>query len=447
MSASLGRLAQVASPLASLGGPCFPARAATLDCDRAAPGQTLDAAGAEQLRRREIARTDGPREQRSDGHQHAVDGKPVAVARDEARRAHSAVLVADLAPDPRPLALALLLRGPLVAPRGGAAREYPQRPCGKQRPQPREAPQSRDSVARHWHVHLDVRDAGREIRGGDVAPGDRHREARAGPEVDPPRPRPERLRDDCAVPAHARTLLRPFDRRSRRARAHHGQPLESEREMRRIGERFGEARGQAIGGNHVEADARADDDAGRVRLVAPVFGRKEDVDFAGDVDVMRPRRDARVEHWCKRSRERPGAVGDDGDSVERAARRRRVGEPEHARRQAELRGERGDPRAAAREDRHETLAPRFACDELARVPGSAVDHPGATVSHARSRSGAFRCYNDHAKQGPRVRRSAAVQGLREPVAPRTLPVSRKRPISLAVPPSPPPAASSGARRS
>ena len=104
-------------------------------------------------------------------------------------------------------------------------------------------------------------------------------------------------------------------------------------------------------GNHVEADTRADDDAGSDRLVVPALRGDEDVDFAGDVDVMRAREEAGVEHRGARDRERAGAMRDHRHAVERAPRRGNVGQRKDARGQSELRRECGRFIASSGQDR------------------------------------------------------------------------------------------------
>ena len=180
-------------------------------------------------------------------------------------------------------------------------------------------------------------------------------------------------------------MAHAFDRRARGAGTHRAQSLEPEREMRRVGQCLDEARRHAVGGNHVEADARTHDDAGRARGVALRLGGQEHVDLAGDVDVMGAGGEARVLHRRERRCERSGAIRDDGDAVERAPGGGRIVEPERAGRQAELRGQRRDSRPASGEHRHEPLPSRLARHELAGVTGRPIDHPRSTVRHARIR--------------------------------------------------------------
>ena len=87
------------------------------------------------------------------------------------------------------------------------------------------------------------------------------------------------------------------------------------------------------------------------RLVVPALRGDEHVDFAGDVDVMRAREEARVEHRRARGRERAGAMRDHRHAVERAPRRGNVGQRKDARGQSELRRERGRFVAAPGQDR------------------------------------------------------------------------------------------------
>ena len=137
--------------------------------------------------------------------------------------------------------------GPGIAPCRHATGECAHDRHAQQRPQTIESAQPRDGSGRGGHVHLDVRDAGREVGGGDVAPRNRHRELCPGPEVDHARTLSERLGDDRAVPAHARTLPHAVDRRARGSRAARADRAKAERETRRVGQRLDEARRRAVG--------------------------------------------------------------------------------------------------------------------------------------------------------------------------------------------------------
>ena len=210
--------------------------------------------------------------------------------------------------------------------------------------------------------------------------------------------------------------------------------LEAERELRRVGQRLDQASGDAIGGDDIETDARADDDTRRPRFVVLLFGGEEHVDFTGDIDVVRARGEARVDHRRARSGERASAMGETARRRARGA-RPATSESENTRdRQPELRGECGNARAAAGQDRRQTLPLRLACDERGRCNRSRHKSSRDGFRPCRFEGGKTRCYNDHAKRSPHERVWRPCDGLaRMCISLRTRCASTWRIASLSLP--------------
>ncbi len=110
----------------------------------------------------------------------------------------------------------------------------------------------------------------------------------------------------------------------------------------------------------------------------------EDVDLAGDVEVMRPAGEAGVEHRRARRRERTGAVQQDIDVAQRGRRSRRIIDIEASPREIELRPQGFDwRRPSSGQNRAKTLALGFPRDQAAGEAVGAVQDPVGVHSHLR----------------------------------------------------------------
>src|SRR5205085_8478946 len=138
--------------------------------------------------------------------------------------------------------------------------------------------------------------------------------------------------------------------------------------LRRVGHARGEHRSEAVGWDDVEAGAGKEGD----RVARAIEDRLEDGDLAGDVDVVRARFDARVDHRRAGADERSGAVEDEtyaikGDAIER---KRAPVARQLARERRDFGG------VAAGEDGTMSAPRRFARDQFAGVAVRAVEEPG-----------------------------------------------------------------------
>ena len=132
---------------------------------------------------------------------------------------------------------------------------------------------------------------------------------------------------------------------------------------------------QAIGRNHVEADAREQHDAPRFRLSVPRLNSLVDGDLAGEVEIVGAGPQAALDERLGGVLVWPGAVQHDRDSVQRAVDGGGIVEPEGAALEAGLTGDTvelgGVP---AGDDRLYAQAARCTRDMLTDVAGRSVDH-------------------------------------------------------------------------
>ena len=180
---------------------------------------------------------------------------------------------------------------------------------GQQRGEQPGRPQRQPGQRRRRHVHLDVRDAGGDVRGEDVAPGNRDGLYRgrgrnrspivwwpAGTAASAP---PRRISPPAAAPSSEVSAVPrdspPLDRNASRSRVADGS-------------RAMQVRRQTIRRHDVEPRPRQQHHARRPRLRVARRHRREHHHLAGDVQVVRPRPQAGVHHRPRRAAERPGTV-------------------------------------------------------------------------------------------------------------------------------------------
>jgi len=114
--------------------------------------------------------------------------------------------------------------------------------------------------------------------------------------------------DRLTALADAAAGLEALDHGLGRSRAQRPLHVEPERERFGVRQRLFQDGGDAIGRDDVEADPGAYDDARGLRLRVSRVRVDEDIDLAGDVEIMRPAGQAGVEDRSTRRRERAGAV-------------------------------------------------------------------------------------------------------------------------------------------
>src|SRR5690606_4611021 len=86
--------------------------------------------------------------------------------------------------------------------------------------------------------------------------------------------------------------------------------IEAQRELGRFRQRFLQLRGDAVGRYDIEADAWAQNDARALRFFIDAMRELEDVDLAGNVEIVHVRCKAALHHRTRRERERSCAVED-----------------------------------------------------------------------------------------------------------------------------------------
>ena len=168
--------------------------------------------------------------------------------------------------------------------------------------------------------------------GENVGPRDKHGLDRAVAKIDSDRLVSRSCGDELAVSADAGALVEEFDRRALRARRQSGGADRPEGEPQPRGGRQPplQVQRQAIGRSDVEANAGHQHDAARLRLGVLGLQRLIDRDFAGNVEIMGAGAQARARHRLGGVFERPGAVQNDRDALQRAVDRPGVRETEGA---------------------------------------------------------------------------------------------------------------------
>ena len=131
---------------------------------------------------------------------------------------------------------------------------------------------------------------------------------------------------------------------------------------------------EAIGRNDVEADAGHQHDPARLRLGVLRLQRLIDREFAGDVEIMGARAQAGARQRLGGVFERPGAVQNDGDALQRAVDRLGVRQVERAALKAERSRDPVEPGGVAPgDDRLDARGGRRPRDMLADEAGRAID--------------------------------------------------------------------------
>jgi len=110
--------------------------------------------------------------------------------------------------------------------------------------------------------------------------------------------------------------MQVLDHRRRRAAGEPTDRMERQHQMRRARKPALEVRGEAVRRDDVEADAREQHHARGARFRIARGELLEDVDLAGDVEVVDPGAQARVGHRPERADERAGTVEDDRHALQ-----------------------------------------------------------------------------------------------------------------------------------
>ena len=134
-------------------------------------------------------------------------------------------------------------------------------------------------------------------------------------------------------------------------------------------------RSQTVARHDVEADPGQERHALRLRFGVPRGEGFEDVDFAGDVEIVDAIAKAGVRHRFRRRRERPGDAEHRGNVLDRRINCSSwIAKMKRASRKPERFGDGFDLfEISSGEDRTCALAHRHSCDQLAGVAGRAVD--------------------------------------------------------------------------
>ena len=245
----------------------------------------------------------------------------------------------------------------------------------QQRSQPAHAPDLRDRARRHRHVGLDAGDAGGDERGVDVAPGDGDGGACVHAAAEAAHLPRQRHLDHAAVDARAAALAQALDAGLGGARTHAAAAVEGQHQL--VGARQArlQHRREAVGRHHVEADARRDHDAGGLGALVLRVAVREDIDLAGDVQIMHVLGQTGFQQRRAGRRERPGAVEHRADVVEAGGDRLGTQQRKHPLVQAQFARQRFQRLArAAGQQRLQPGVHRGAGDQRTGIAVGAVDH-------------------------------------------------------------------------
>src|SRR5207342_3130540 len=249
-------------------------------------------------------------------------------------------------------------------------------PHAQQWPEQAQAADTGNRLGRGRGVDLDVGNAGTDEGGVDIAPRNRHRHAIgtvAGERARLPR---QRHALQLALIAYAAAMAQAFHAGFRGAGTEAATALEAEHQRRRPWAIAMQLRGEAIAGHDVEADARRDHDARllRARMLSVAVG--EDVDLAGDVEIMSARGQAAFQHRCAGRGKRAGAMQHQIDAAQAFHHGTGEVEGELAPAQSQLVGQRAHGGfVAAGEDRLQAAPGGFGGDQAAGVAVGTVDQP------------------------------------------------------------------------
>jgi hypothetical protein len=147
----------------------------------------------------------------------------------------------------------------------------------------------------------------------------------------------------------------------------------------RVGQLSRNVEREAVGRYDVETGARQKHHAGASCVGVARQSALEDRDFSADVEIVRPRRQARVDHRLGRATEWPGAMQDDFDACQPRDQRFRIVEPEDPMLEAVPIGDRPNTlRAATGDDRLLLALRRESRCELTRVAVCPIDQERAS---------------------------------------------------------------------
>jgi hypothetical protein len=147
---------------------------------------------------------------------------------------------------------------------------------------------------------------------------------------------------------------------------------------------FFEHGGDAIGGNDIETHPRTDHDSSGLCLCAATLRGKEDVDLAGDIEVVGSAYEAGGNHWRTGCGERASAIRHDCHARDRRRGRRGIAKIKGPLRQIEL-GCQPLDWAGMPAGQHRVQTPSCCLDryKLPRIAVGAVNHPACALCHHR----------------------------------------------------------------
>ncbi len=152
--------------------------------------------------------------------------------------------------------------------------------------------------------------------------------------------------------------------------------------MRRSGEATRKVRGEAVGWNHVEPDARQQGDARCTRLLIARGDRFEHSDLTGDVEIVHAPAQAGVHHGPRCVNERAGAMQHDPCAFQRGVQLTRVVERRDAVIESMWSGNRGEcVGITPSEHGTQSCGERLGEHQLAGVPIGTVNEQGGGIGH------------------------------------------------------------------
>ena len=231
---------------------------------------------------------------------------------------------------------------------------------------------------RRLEMDLDIGNAGRVKRRRDIAPADLDRGPHASFEVGA-RSRSGRVAgENHAATTKASAGVERLEHGFGRPARHVGAERQIELEVSGVRQAALQMRGKAVARDDIEADAGQQHHASRLGFGVARGEGLEDVDFPGDVEVMRAIAQTGVRHRSRGRRKRPGGAEHDGDILESRVNAGRVGKIERPGGEAERPGHAFDLlETASGQDRARACTARRLGDQLAGVAGRPVDQDGS----------------------------------------------------------------------